>query len=118
MLPIFRLILLILGLSGLLNARAILVCIYSPSCYVTIPSHLGLNNSNFSGYNEIYSLMLPIMRLILPVLGHCDFWKANVGPLGTPNQYVLLCLCSLNCYSSIPCNLGLKNLDFSGYDKI
>jgi hypothetical protein len=60
--PIFRLILLILGFSGLLNAHEgpmgtpfqyQLVCKYSPSCYLPIPNHLGLNSLDFSGYNKI-----------------------------------------------------------------
>jgi hypothetical protein len=62
MLPIFRLVLLILGLTGLLNAHEgplgtpyqyQLVCKYSPSCYLPIPYHLGLNNLDFSRYNKI-----------------------------------------------------------------
>jgi hypothetical protein len=57
-------------------------------------------------------------RPILPVSGHFGFWKDNESPLGTSNQYVLLCMCSFNHYSSIPCHLGLINLDFGGYNKI
>jgi hypothetical protein len=30
-----------------------LVYMYSLSCYVSIPSHLGLNNLDFSSYNKI-----------------------------------------------------------------
>ena len=61
-LPIFRLILLILGLSGLLNALEGLmgtghhyksVCMCSPNCYLPIPSHLGLNDLDISSYNKI-----------------------------------------------------------------
>jgi hypothetical protein len=62
--------------------------------------------------------MFPILKLFLPVLGLFGLWKANEGPLGTQNQYSLLCMCRPNCYSSFPCRVGLKNLGFGDYDKI
>jgi hypothetical protein len=61
MLPICRIIFLIWGLFGLWNAHEETmgtqdqyksVCMCNPSCYVPIPSHLGLNNLDFSGYNK------------------------------------------------------------------
>jgi hypothetical protein len=51
----------------------------------------------------------------LPILGLFGHLKLYKGPLGTPNQYFLLCMCAPRCYSSIPCHLSLKNLYFSGY---
>jgi hypothetical protein len=50
--------------------------------------------------------------------GDFCLFKANVGPVGTPNQYCLLYMCSPSCYSSIPCHIGLNNLNFSGDKKI
>ena len=90
---------------------------YSPSRYLPIPTQLGLNNLDLSGFNKIY-LTLPILRLILPISGLSGLLKANEGSLGTSNQYFLLCMCSPSCYSSIPCYLGFKTLDFSDYNKI
>jgi ribosomal protein L29 len=52
---------------------------------------------------------MPIFRLILGIFG---FFKTREGPLGTPNQYFLLCMCSPNCYLPIPCQLSLKQLRF------
>ena len=72
MLLTFRLILVILDISGLLNAhegpmgtpdKYQLVFMYSPSRYLPIPTQLGLNNLDFTGYNK---MTLPIVRLILP----------------------------------------------------
>ena len=84
-------------------------CMCSPS-YVPDPSHLGLKNFDFSGYNKIYSLTLPILRLILPVWGHYGFWlmafgRPMRGPWGTQTN-VLFCMCTPNCYSYIPCHLA------------
>jgi hypothetical protein len=61
-LPILRLVLLIWVLFGILKAQEgphgtpnqyVSDCLCSPHCYVPIPSHLGLNNLDFSGYNKI-----------------------------------------------------------------
>jgi hypothetical protein len=53
----------------------VLDCMCSPSCYVPVLSHLGLNNFFFRGYNKIYSLTMLILRIILPVWG-------RVGTIG------------------------------------
>ena len=124
-LPIFRLILQIIELSGLLNAHEepigtpdqySSVCMNSPG-YLPIPSHLGLDNLILVIITR-YSLKLPILRLISLILGLFGLLKANEGRLGTPNQYFFLCMCSPSCYLSIPCHLGSNNLDFRGYNKI
>jgi hypothetical protein len=57
------------------------------------------------------------IRLILPILGNIGLSKADEGPLGTPNQYLLLCMCSPGWYLYIPFHIGLNNLDYSGYNK-
>jgi hypothetical protein len=123
---VVRLVLLIWGLFGVLKAHKgplgtpnqyVSDCMCSPSSYVLTPSHSGSNNLDFSGITG-YRLTLLVLKLFLPVSGLFGICKANEGPLGTPNQYLLLCMCSPNCYSSIPCHLGLKNLDFSDYKKI
>ena len=126
MLPIVRHILLICGLSGLLNVhegpmgptdqhQSVFICI--PNFCIPIPSHLNLNNLDFSGYNNIQSEVAHF-KTHFANFGDFDLWKANERPLGTPNQYILLCMCIPNGYSSIPCQIGLNNLDFSGYNKI
>ena len=53
-----------------------------------------------------YSLILPILKLILLIRGLFGILKAHEGPLGTPNENVSVCIC------------GLILLDFSGCTKI
>jgi hypothetical protein len=53
-----------------------------------------------------YILPLLILRQILGLFGH---FKIHEGPLVTPNQYFLLCVCSPSCYLPIPCQLRLKD---------
>ena len=65
----------------------------------------GLNNLDFTGYEKIQ-----------PNFAFWPFGKFNEGPLSTPKQYFLICMCSPNCYLPIPCQLN--HLDFSSYNKI
>jgi hypothetical protein len=58
--------------------------------------------------------MLPILILILLISGLFGFLKAQEGPLGTPNQFLLTSyMCNPSCYLSIPCPLRLKKLKFN-----
>ena len=88
-----------------------------PGCYLSIPSHLGLNDLDFSGFNKIKH-DIAIFEAHFAIFRAFCLFKANVGPVGTPNQYSLFCMCSPSCYSSIPCHIGLNNLNLSGYKKI
>jgi hypothetical protein len=110
MLPISGLMFLILGLFGLLKAhrghlgtsdQCFFSLFVSPSCYLLIPSHL--NHLNSSGYNK---MPLLILRLLFGVL--FGLFKTHEGPLGTPNQYFLLCMCSPSRYLPILCQLRLN----------
>jgi hypothetical protein len=105
-LSIFRLILLILELSGLLNAHEgplgtgdhhFSVCMCSPGCYLSIPSHLGLNDLDLSGFNKIRH-DIALFEVHFANFGTFCPLKANEGPLGTPNPYFLLCMCSPSYY--------------------
>jgi hypothetical protein len=40
------------------------------------------------------------------------------GPKTNILYFVIVRMCKPNCYSSIPCCVGLKNLGFGDYDKI
>jgi hypothetical protein len=67
----------------------------------------GLNNLDFSGYNKI-----------CPDIAHFEAGSANLGALrhfegprgalGTPNQYVSVCMCSPSWYLPISSHLRLN----------
>jgi hypothetical protein len=89
----------------------------SAGCYLSIPSHLGLNDLDFGGFYQKKHDIALLEARFESFRAFCPF-EVNEGPLRTLNQYFLICMCSSSCYSSIPCHIGLNNLDVSGYKKI
>jgi hypothetical protein len=60
---------------------------YSPSCYLPIPTQLGSNNLDFNGYNKIRP-DIAHFEANFANFGAFGFSKPNEAPLGTPNQYL------------------------------
>jgi hypothetical protein len=78
------------------------VCIWSPSWYLPIPSHLRLWPLKFLVIITRFNLLLAILRLIWGLFG---LLKTHEGPLGTLNQCFLLWMSSSSYYLPIPCLL-------------